>query len=135
MRRLAAVAAAALLVLAFAASPVFAQAQKYPEPYQDGGALMVPLRLFAELNNADLAWNPEAREVVVLARKVIPAQYDDLGFLVRPGRTIERVSAFRAGSNAVVVSGVEIKMPKPAVIRNGRLFVPAEFAVAATCVG
>ncbi|WP_157832976.1 stalk domain-containing protein [Desulfofundulus thermocisternus] len=120
----------ALTVLAVAAVPAFAY--EGPAPYTTtGGVFMVPLRWMAEANGADLVVDA-AGAVVVTARKVEPPVLDEFYLPVKPGRTLERVTVFRAGQAKAWVRGVEIPMPAPAEIRDGRLFVPVQFALLAT---
>lgn len=128
--RKAVVALLALLLLLVSAAP--ALAYQGPAPYTTPeGVLMVPLAWVAEANGAQLLWNPEERSVAVFARKTEPPVLDEFFLPVKPGKTIERVSVFRAGSRTMFVAGGEVTMPAPAEIREGRLFVPAQFAVIA----
>lgn len=128
-RRLAVSFLLPVLLLALALPAV---AYQGPAPYTTpDGVLMVPLRWVAEANGAELFWNPDDCSVAVLARKAEPPALDEFCLPVRPGKVVERVSVFRAGQAVAVVNGVEVPMPAQAEIREGRLFVPAQFAVIA----
>lgn len=130
MKAAQAAAAALALALVLAAGPAFAY--QGPAPYTTReGVLMLPIRWAAEANKAEVVPGGDGA-VAVIARRVEPAVYDDLGFLVRPGRTLERITVFKVGSDRAVIRGVEIRMPAKAEIREGRLFVPAQFALLAT---
>ncbi len=123
---------ALLLTLTVLVTAVPAWAYEGPAPYTTpGGVFMVPLRWVAAANGADLLVGADG-SVVVTARKVEPPVLDEFYLPVRPGRTLERVTVFRVGQAKAWVRGVEIPMPAPAEVRDGRLFVPVQFALLAT---
>ncbi len=117
-----------ILALAFA---VPAMAYQGPAPYTTpDGVFMVPVRWVAEANGAEVLAGAGG-DVAVFARRVEQPVLDEFYVPVKPGRTLERVTVFREGEAKAYVNGVEIPMPAPAEIREGRMFVPVQFALLA----
>jgi len=79
-----------------------------PAPYKEGETLMVPFRALAELAGGEIQWMPENKQ----------ACYQD-----------ERVEMkFASGSKKAYVNGVEKELTVAAVVRDGRLMIPAWLA-------
>lgn len=117
------------LVLVFAAVP--ALAYEGPAPYTTpDGVFMVPLRWVVEANGADILSGADG-QVVVFARKTEQPVLDEFGDVIKLGKTYERITVFREGEAKAIVSGVEVPMPASAEVREGRLFVPVQFALIA----
>ena len=119
-----------LLALVFMFAAVPALAYEGPAPFTENGVFMVPLRWIAQANNAEVLPGADG-QVVVFARKVEDPVIDEFGVVVKPGKTYERVAVFQEGEAKVTINGVEVPMPAPAEVREGRLFVPVQFALIA----
>ena len=120
-----------LLALLLVVFSVPALAYEGPAPYTTpDGVFMVPFRWVAQANGAEVLAGADG-QVVVFARKVEDPVTDEFGFVVKPGKTYERITVFKEDEAKAVINGVEVPMPAPAEVRDGRLFVPVQFALIA----
>lgn len=78
------------------------------EPFLENGITYVPLRFLSDVFNAeDVSWNAHSKQASVL----------------RDGNNI----VVKENSEVAVVDGKTVRMNGPAVIKNGKLFVPVRF--------
>jgi len=81
------------------------------EPTIMNGRTMVPMRKIFETLGADVSWDGEARKVTA----------------VRDGVTVE----LAIGKDTALINGEAMKLDAPAMIRDGRSFVPLRFVAEA----
>ena len=79
----------------------------YPAPFIEDGRTLVPARAIAEMLGAIVEWDEENRQVSI--------EYGDIDILL----TID--------SNVAVVNGADAELDVPAMLINGRTFVPLRF--------
>jgi len=74
------------------------------KPYSDGGTTMVPLRFLVDLLPCDFAWDKDTQTAKIVFQN-LSAQ-------------------ITVGSDNYFINDSELKMPKPAVIKEGQTFIP-----------
>ncbi|NPV72306.1 MAG: hypothetical protein HPY89_00630 [Pelotomaculum sp.] len=116
-----------LVVLSLFVFALSAYASEIPEPYVQDGVSMMPLRLMAEANGAQVIWDASGAAVVIREVVTRPAVLDEFGAVVRPAETGVLAARFVPGSDVATINGVPVKMPLPAALNDdGRLYVPAQ---------
>ena len=79
------------------------------QPYIEQGVTMIPVRYVSEELKAEVEWNAETKQVTVT----------DLG--------TDQQIVLTVDSTLAEVNGEEVTLDLPAVVRDGRVFVPLRF--------
>ena len=87
----------------------------YPAPFIEDGRTLVPARAIAEMLGAIVEWDEENRQVSI--------EYGDIDILLA------------IDSNIAVVNGMDVELDVPAMLIDGRTFVPLRFVAESLGVG
>jgi len=117
-----------LAVLSLFTFALSAYAGEIPEPYTQDGVSMMPLRLVAEANGAQVIWDADGAAVVIREVVTRPAVVDEItGAVISPAEKGTLAARFVPDSDVVMINGVPVTMPLPATLNDdGRLYVPAQ---------